>query len=703
MAPFLFRQRVLLCWWAVFRLFSGKSVFADTTDEWIIQCTTESAAFDNEACAAAGCEFYANLTEYSSGTGPDFYCSSSDDCVDWECYAHLCQWTDYDSYFLGVMSSSAKNLCDNYCPGIEDFWDCILPAYQDAHNGVCCDRCDENEEGYCNNSSNEGVDVAMIAGICVAVVVVCSAGICAFVVYRCRRKSQKQPQKGTTMEVATTATKPEPGSLPKMLKSPEAEMSSPPHKEVADILATGSVGGAGGHRGPREEEEEPFPKQAAPPPSPPSPPPPAAPVTPVVPVLTPVVPVPIVEAAPPAPPSPPVPPAAPAPPTFVSPQELETSMSQEVEEGEATAAMAAALAAMDPQGEPLVAFLSHYKDEAGIAARYLKTVLAEQLGLVGAARGRVFLDSDNLHNLDLLLDTVRRSDNFVLLLTRRVFSRPWVLLEIHTAIQAEKELVLVNVVGRGEAAFDFHEARQYQRDFIHAPGVDQSCVELLEEHGVAPEDIQKAISTVLKKIAIDLDLHGEETILHAQIRNIIRRMKHRSLPPPRRNSSMGSDYANWEERDSQPAFFAQQSTREEGLGQQQQQQQSDGGIQQPQNTPNTWTFLKTAFNTKKQDFLNAHQARQQQKQQQQQHHQQQQGLPAPPPPGYYVAPHPAPLESPPYLGGGVVQTELQHFLITVPQGVLPGQCFPVMKANGTVVEVLCPPGAVPGTELQVQL
>ena len=70
-------------------------------------------------------------------------------------------------------------------------------------------------------------------------------------------------------------------------------------------------------------------------------------------------------------------------------------------------------------------FLSHYKLEAGTDARYLKDLLQRML------RAPVFLDSSRLTDLRNLFEQgVRRSDVLLLLATRSVLTRPWVLCEL---------------------------------------------------------------------------------------------------------------------------------------------------------------------------------------------------------------------------------------------------------------------------------
>ena len=96
-----------------------------------------------------------------------------------------------------------------------------------------------------------------------------------------------------------------------------------------------------------------------------------------------------------------------------------------------------------PSKSKFVTFLSHYKTEAGAAARLMKGRLRVELG-----REEIFLDSDDLQHLSHLLDQVRASDTVVVLLTKNVLSRPWCLLEIYTAIQAHIPIITVQVRGQ---------------------------------------------------------------------------------------------------------------------------------------------------------------------------------------------------------------------------------------------------------------
>merc|ERR1712137_720387 len=81
--------------------------------------------------------------------------------------------------------------------------------------------------------------------------------------------------------------------------------------------------------------------------------------------------------------------------------------------------------------------ICHHKAEAGAQARLLKMHLCIK------DRLRVFLDSDNLTDLDTLLDTVKSKVRQVIVyLTRETLRRPWCAGEIVSAFQAPSVKVL---------------------------------------------------------------------------------------------------------------------------------------------------------------------------------------------------------------------------------------------------------------------
>ena len=70
-------------------------------------------------------------------------------------------------------------------------------------------------------------------------------------------------------------------------------------------------------------------------------------------------------------------------------------------------------------------FLCHHKDGGAVLARWFK------LQLAGEMMDTVFLDSDALDRLDMIVDTVSHdTKNLVVLLTKETLRRPWCAAEV---------------------------------------------------------------------------------------------------------------------------------------------------------------------------------------------------------------------------------------------------------------------------------
>ena len=172
-----------------------------------------------------------------------------------------------------------------------------------------------------------------------------------------------------------------------------------------------------------------------------------------------------------------------------------------------------------PRRKSFAAFLSHFKLECGGDARLVQKCLKEEL-----PRGSdLFLDSDNLNDLRLLvsdtpprspppppprspppppppppppqLQHVRDTDVLILLQSKGVLTRPWVLLELYTAIANDVPIVALNIAGRGydyaaESHFMMHLDTMLEE---RNPGTTA----MLAEHGVDPTDMAYRLSDTL--------------------------------------------------------------------------------------------------------------------------------------------------------------------------------------------------------------
>ena len=147
-------------------------------------------------------------------------------------------------------------------------------------------------------------------------------------------------------------------------------------------------------------------------------------------------------------------------------------------------------------------------------ARFLQIELE---GLIGE---HVFLDSDDLRNLDRLVDHVKQSRVLVLVQTKSVLTRPYCLLEVLTAIEAGIPIVGVQVAGRQEHAYDFNEVLRLlthldtQLDVAN-PGAS----DVLKDHGFADlgEAAYRLATVVPKAISVPLNVCASRNILSASV------------------------------------------------------------------------------------------------------------------------------------------------------------------------------------------
>merc|ERR1712019_38561 len=129
----------------------------------------------------------------------------------------------------------------------------------------------------------------------------------------------------------------------------------------------------------------------------------------------------------------------------------------------------------------------------------------------------VFLDSEDLFDLDDLQVHVRRSHNLVLLLTKDVLLRPWVLVEVVTAVQADLRVLLVEVHKRG-TVFKFPDDDFYCQ-LLAGQFLDVSSEALLRERGIELKHVESALREVFKKIAMPYSPHRPESIRRAEIKD----------------------------------------------------------------------------------------------------------------------------------------------------------------------------------------
>ena len=152
-------------------------------------------------------------------------------------------------------------------------------------------------------------------------------------------------------------------------------------------------------------------------------------------------------------------------------------------------------------GKKYAVFLSHYKNEAGMEARYLRDLLQKVL------HKPCFLDSQDLSSLhQLFTHGLLWSDTLVLLATKDVLRRPYCLLELWCAQRAGVPIVVLEIAGRG---FSWTDAERILDDVEgsldgpEAAALIESTLRSLVGKTLAPEIIEVEPPT-LKQFGDDI-------------------------------------------------------------------------------------------------------------------------------------------------------------------------------------------------------
>ena len=146
-------------------------------------------------------------------------------------------------------------------------------------------------------------------------------------------------------------------------------------------------------------------------------------------------------------------------------------------------------------------FLSHFKHECGTEARLVQLQLKPilQRAPICTSTSDVFLDSDDLSDLRNLLNHVKETQVLVLLQSKGVLTRPWVIIELFTAITSGVPIVALNVQNANR--YDYAAASEFLLNFdadieVANPGAAQ----LLIDMGIDPVDVAYRLSDCLPNI-----------------------------------------------------------------------------------------------------------------------------------------------------------------------------------------------------------
>ena len=148
-------------------------------------------------------------------------------------------------------------------------------------------------------------------------------------------------------------------------------------------------------------------------------------------------------------------------------------------------------------------------------ARYIKGELERELP--GSA---VFLDSDDLKDLRQLLDCVSKSAVLVVVQSAEILQRPWCLLEIFAAVEANIPIIAVNVHGKG---YNFEEAQQFVTHLdTMLEKANPGAVSVLQQQGVDVLDVAyKLSSTVPNIISVPFDSCASKNAIRAAILDLL--------------------------------------------------------------------------------------------------------------------------------------------------------------------------------------
>merc|ERR1719456_2150932 len=151
------------------------------------------------------------------------------------------------------------------------------------------------------------------------------------------------------------------------------------------------------------------------------------------------------------------------------------------------------------KGTSFYCFIPHAKSGSGARARLIKLLLERT---APPRAGGVYLDSDNLKNLQELFDTVRsHTRNLVVLATPAVFQRPWCAGEITCAYSSKIPVFLINFVSGADE--QENPVEKLTDDFLDGLGQTFGAdVPVLSENGVKLSDVEIAFKWVRSSVDV---------------------------------------------------------------------------------------------------------------------------------------------------------------------------------------------------------
>ena len=170
-----------------------------------------------------------------------------------------------------------------------------------------------------------------------------------------------------------------------------------------------------------------------------------------------------------------------------------------------------------------LAFISHYKREAAMAARLIQREISR------IAQRPLFLDSDSLTDTRCIEAAVMGSEALLLILTDNVFARPWCLTELMIAVHAGVPVVLVELRLEGRPPFDFKAAVDWLQHLDTR--LDSSALNLLAGNGIDVLQAAYMLSQLMaSSLACPLNADASWEVLETELQVIVDRLVDRYSP-----------------------------------------------------------------------------------------------------------------------------------------------------------------------------
>ena len=143
------------------------------------------------------------------------------------------------------------------------------------------------------------------------------------------------------------------------------------------------------------------------------------------------------------------------------------------------------------------------------------------------------LRTDDLNDLKLLLDHVKDSEVLVLLQTKEVLTRPWVILELYTAITNQVPVVSLNVMNA--FPYDYGDAEELLT-FLDEDldRVNPGAADLLRKQGVDLVDVAFRLADALPAIiSTEFNPNGSTRQIEAALGDLADQIRHaQPIAPP---------------------------------------------------------------------------------------------------------------------------------------------------------------------------